>query len=401
VQISSFAQNAFQYQAVVRNNDGSVIVDQNINVRFSIIQNSTEGSSIYSEAHQTITNSAGLVKLQVGTGSVENGIFSQIDWSVGSYFIKTEIDKGTGYSIIGIQELLSVPYSIFTEKAGGIQKKSTNGTAWSILVNDNGSLSSQIVKDNIIPIPTGYSNLVFNDEFNGQGLPNPDKWGYEVGFVRNHEMQYYTNAREQNTFQKDGSLTIRCINNDTLKNASGEILNRSTVNNKDYYITSGSVRTKTKGDWKYCRVEVKVKIPAGSGTWPAIWMLPTDNFYGYWPKSGEIDIMEFVGNEPYKLHYTAHFNTGAKGFSSTSYSSTTEWHVFAFEWHEDRMEWYCDGRIYGRYKNPNTTWEAWPFDQRFYLILNFAFGGGWGGRDGFDTNILPLDYLIDYVRVFN
>jgi beta-glucanase (GH16 family) len=131
-------------------------------------------------------------------------------------------------------------------------------------------------------------------------------------------------------------------------------------------------------------------------------MMPTDNTYGFWPNSGEIDIMEFVGNEANKFHYTAHFFYGAKGFGSTheGLTATSDWHIFALEWKEDRLEWYCDGRLYGRYKNPETNWGDWPFDQRFYLILNFTFGGGWGAKDGFDANILPLDYLIDYVRIY-
>jgi len=184
-----------------------------------------------------------------------------------------------------------------------------------------------------------------------------------------------------------------------LKNEKGEILNKNITDGKEYYITSGSITTKGKHAWTYCRVEARLKVPQASGTWPALWMMPSDNVYGYWPRSGEIDIMEYIGNDINKFYCATHYLNGDKG-SNKAVDNINDWHIIAFEWHEDRMEFYCDGRMFYRILNPDTNWGDWPFDQDFHLILNFAFGGGWGGEKGFDTSVLPLDYQIDYVRIF-
>ena len=393
------AQTGFPYQAVMRNNEGAVIADRSIHVRFSIIQTSAEGTVVYREAHSVQTDAAGLFTLEIGKGSVETGDFATIDWSSGPYFVRTDVDAGSGYNLTGIQELFNLPYAEYAEKAGGIQTVVTGGDQkWQLTIDDSGNLL-------VIPIPKGYSRLVFQEEFNYSGLPDPNKWGYEVGFVRGSEMQWYSDARIKNTFVDNGHLTIRCINKDTLRNEAGDGLNKKELDGKEFYITSGSVRSKNKGDWKYCRVEVKAKLPPGSGTWPAIWMIPTDNVYGNWPYSGEIDIMEYVGNEPYKLNCAAHYHDGEKktavGGNTTSQTATTDWHIFALEWHDGDLQWYVDGRMIYRSKRPaGASPSAWPFNQRFYLILNFAFGGVWGGQGGYNVDLLPLDFLIDWVRVY-
>jgi beta-glucanase (GH16 family) len=394
IQPNVSGQTGFPYQAVLRNDAGLAIGDRDVNVRFSIRQTIPDGTAVYQENHQAKTDAAGLFTLEIGKGEKESGSFETIVWADGPYFIATEVDYGSGYKITGVQELGNIPYAQHAETAGSLQKITANkNTTWQLTVDDWGNLAT-------IPIPKGYSKLVFQDEFNGTGLPDPNKWIYEEGFVRNQEMQYFTTERIENVFRQNGILTIRCINNDTLKNLYGEVLNKKTVNGNDYYITSGSVRTKGKSDWKYGRIEVKVKLPGGSGTWPAIWMMPTDSYYGAWPKSGEIDIMEHIGNTPNIFHYTAHYQATSKGFTSTHQNAVTDWHVFALEWKEGQMEWYCDNELWGRYKDLGNGWEYWPFDQRFYLILNLSFGGNWGGGSGFNVNLLPLDYQIDYVRVF-
>ena len=261
----------------------------------------------------------------------------------------------------------------------------------------------------MVEIPKGYTRLVFQDEFNGEGLVDDDKWVYEVGFVRNHEMQYYTEKRIENVYQKDGVLHIRCINQDTLRDESGNILNKyiDPKTGKDYYITSGSINTKGKYDWTYCRVEARLKVPLGSGTWSAIWMMPAKSVYGYWPLSGEIDIMEHVGYDPEKVNYAIHteahnhMKKNGKGHNAFCPTCCSEFHVYGLEWYEDRLEWYLDGRKRFVVTRPeNATWESWPFDQEFYLILNLAFGGGWGGTKGIDTDLLPQEYIIDYIRVY-
>lgn len=386
-----YGQSGFPYQAVLRDDIGSTINNREISIRFSIYQGD-EASPVYQEEHETTTSASGQFAVEIGSGQSLLGDFQSIDWSHPSTSIQVEVNQGSGYTLMGRQELLSVPYAQYADLSGGLQNFTESGKNYQLTVDDLGNLQ-------VVEIPEGYTKLVFQDEFNGTGLPDESKWGYEVGYLRNHEMQYYTEKRIENVFLEDGALHLRCINGDTIKNEQGEILNENITDDKKYYITSGSITTEGKHDWTYCRVEARLKVPLGSGTWSAIWMMPSENTYGYWPRSGEIDIMEYIGNTADKYNCATHFYSGDKG-SNKSVENVEDWHIIAFEWHEDRMEWYIDGRMYYRTLNPNTNWGDWPFDQPFYLILNFAFGGGWGGQDGFDVGILPTDYQVDYVRIF-
>lgn len=245
-----------------------------------------------------------------------------------------------------------------------------------------------------IKIPTGYQRLIFHDEFNGEGLPDKTKWSYEEGHKRNREMQYYMSERLENSYVKDGCLHLVCRNDSLI------------INNKTESVTSASLHTRHTFNFKYGRVEMRAKLPWCLGTWPAIWLMPVSSVYGQWPKSGEIDIMEHVGYEPEKIHYAAHTHdtkTSKTGIGSNVFCPTacSDFHVYALEWHEDRLEWYLDGHKRYVTKRPkDAIWTSWPFDQEFYLILNLAFGGGWGGLKGVATEELPQEYIIDYVRIF-
>ncbi|NDW10183.1 family 16 glycosylhydrolase [Dysgonomonas sp. 520] len=262
-----------------------------------------------------------------------------------------------------------------------------------------------------------YNKLVWSDEFDGEGLPDPDKWGYEEGLsIRNNEYEYYTKERIENVFQKDGLLHIRCIGKDTLRNAQGEIINQKNVKGEVYHITSASIITKGKADWQYGRFEVRAKTPLGSGVWPAIWMMPTSDYILQgWPNCGEIDIMEFVGNMPSYVHFTAHSqkynakNSNMRSKAALCADSFFEFHVYAIEWYRDRIDWYLDGVLQFTYLNDNPIpgqvsikeeAKAFPFLNPFYMILGFAYGGSWGAEGGVDADLLPLDYLVDYVRVY-
>lgn len=255
-------------------------------------------------------------------------------------------------------------------------------------------LSIRAQENKKIEIPNGYSKLVFHDEFNGEGLPDESKWSYEKGYLRNGEMQYYTVGRKENCFQKNGFLNIVALNDS------------AEIDGKVRPVTSTSITTKDKQTWTYCRVEMRAKLPMCLGTWPAVWMMPNADKYGEWPKSGEIDIMEYVGYQPGDVHYAIHsekynhkINT-QKRETVACPTCYTDYHVYALEWHPDRLEWYLDGEKKFTVVNDEDTWDAWPFNQPFYLILNFAFGGGWGGYKGVDLSALPQAYQIDYVRVF-
>lgn len=236
--------------------------------------------------------------------------------------------------------------------------------------------------------------LVWSDEFDTDGLPDTTKWNYDTrgnsyGWG-NNEKQWYTVADADNAFISGGVLTITALNEST----SG----------KDY--SSARLTSKGKGDWRYCKVEVRAKLPVGKGTWPAIWMLPSENTYGNWPKSGEIDIMEHVGYDPDTIHSTIHtefYNhtigtqVGKEFYLPTA---TTEFHVYQLEWDEKEIRSYVDDQQYFGFTGNGTGFGAWPFDQPFHLILNLAIGGGWGGQQGIDDTLFPHQFQVDYVRIY-
>ncbi|MDR0413132.1 MAG: family 16 glycosylhydrolase [Dysgonamonadaceae bacterium] len=253
-----------------------------------------------------------------------------------------------------------------------------------------------------------YTRLIWSDEFDGTGIPDPAKWSYEVGYVRNGEMQYYTNARVENAYQEGGHLHIKAMKDDPVYDDKGNLLN--TKNDR---ITSASIITKGKASWVYGRIEVRAKVPGpNKGSWPAIWMMPVANNWGNWPNSGEIDIMEHVGYSPEQTHFTSHtfhyHDSGAGGLRSTASDTPhiyDDFHVFALEWDEEGLYWYLDDHklpvheFYNESRGNQEDWKVWPFQKNFYLILGLAYGGGWGGRLGVDYQ-LPMEFLVDYVRVY-
>ncbi len=229
------------------------------------------------------------------------------------------------------------------------------------------------------------------DEFNGTGVPDPVKWGYDIGGHGwgNNELQYYSN-RPANASVADGKLTI--------------IARRENLERKEY--TSARLVTKNKGDFLYGRFEIKAKLPTGKGTWPAVWMLPTDNAYGGWPKSGEIDIMEHVGYDQNRVHVTVHteaYNHGIgtqRGQNKIIPTASTEFHLYRVDWTPYAIRGYIDNEQVFEFKNEGTGSAAWPFDKQFHLLLNIAVGGNWGGSQGVDPSVYPQTMEVDYVRVY-
>ncbi|MBT8402197.1 MAG: glycoside hydrolase family 16 protein [Rhodothermia bacterium] len=246
-----------------------------------------------------------------------------------------------------------------------------------------------------VDTPDGFT-LVWNDEFDGNAL-DLSKWEAQTGDGcpnlcgwGNNELQFY---RSQNATVANGFLTITA--------------QEQVAGGRDY--TSARLRTKDKGDWLYGRIEVRAKLPAGQGMWPAIWMLPTDNEYGGWAASGEIDIMEARGQEPRTVHGTLHYGASFPRNTSSGTSKrldggesfTDEFHEFAIEWDEGRIRWYVDGVSY----QTQTQWFTEghdfpaPFDKRFHLLLNVAVGGNFVGSPD-QTTSFPQVMVVDYVRVF-
>ena len=234
--------------------------------------------------------------------------------------------------------------------------------------------------------------LVWSDEFNYSGLPDSSKWSYDVGGHGwgNNELQFYTKAQTKNARVAGGYLVVE--------------VHKEAKETRDY--TSARLVSKNKGDWKYGRIEVRAKLPQGRGVWPAIWMLPTEWKYGGWPRSGEIDIMEFVGYQPDSVHGTVHtkaFNhtmgtQKGKGLKFDDLSKA--FHVYAIEWSKDKIDFFVDDQHYLTFSNTGKGVDEWPFDQPFHLILNVAVGGGWGGKMGIDPSVYPQQMQVDYVRVY-
>jgi beta-glucanase (GH16 family) len=179
---------------------------------------------------------------------------------------------------------------------------------------------------------------------------------------------------------------------------------RRNIEFADY--TSASLITRGKAAWKYGRIEARAKLPAGRGTWPAIWTLGTDIREVGWPACGEINIMEHVGFEPGVVHANVHtrkynhVKRTNKGEKVTVKDATEAFHIYAVEWDEKRMDFFLDGRKYFTFENEGSGADAWPFDRDQYLILNLAIGGDWGGRKGIDDASFPQRYCVDYVRVY-
>lgn len=232
--------------------------------------------------------------------------------------------------------------------------------------------------------------LVWSDEFDRDGLPDPARWTYEEGLIRNNELQYYTVRRPENARIEDGSLVIE---------------SRKEAYREAGY-SSASLTTKTTASWRYGRVEVRAKLPTGRGMWPAIWMLGTNIDQVGWPRSGEIDIMENVGFDPDRIHANVHtesFNHvrgTQKGASIEVPRPHADFHVYAVEWFPDHIDFFVDDRKYFSFANSGRGAAEWPFDQPHFLIINAAIGGGWGGQQGVDETIFPQRYFIDYVRVY-
>jgi len=236
-------------------------------------------------------------------------------------------------------------------------------------------------------------NLVWSDEFNGTQV-DLTKWSFETGTGcdislcgwGNNELQYY---KSQNATVSNGILSIT---------AKKERVNGSTY-------TSARMKSLLKGDWTYGRFEARIKLPSGDGLWPAFWMLPSDNFYGGWPASGEIDIMENISSTPNTvlgtLHYgssnSTHQYTGSS-FTLNSGTFADAFHNFAIEWEPGTIRWFVDDVLYQTITSSDISPENWPFDKRFFFIMNLAVGGNLGGT--VDPNIFPQSMQVDYIRVY-
>jgi beta-glucanase (GH16 family) len=235
--------------------------------------------------------------------------------------------------------------------------------------------------------------LVWSDEFEKDGLPDPAKWNYETGFVRNKEQQYYTRARPENARIEKGMLVLEARKEAfPLPDGSGSAS-----------YTAASLTTRNKASWTYGRIEARAKVPQGKGVWPALWTLGTQIGEVGWPRCGEIDIMEFVGKEPERIHGTVHFLSSGKhranGNKVKALAPYEDFHLYAVEWTAQQITFLYDGVPYHTFQMDSAgSGPENPFRKPHYLLVNFALGGSWGGK--IDDSVLPQRYLVDYIRVY-
>lgn len=242
-----------------------------------------------------------------------------------------------------------------------------------------------------IPTTPQALKIVWSDDFDVDGLPDLTKWTFDVGGhgFGNKELQCYTDKNLENARIENGVLII-------------EALQKDFEGNK---YTSGKIWTKDRVSWRSGRIEAKIKLASGKGTWPAFWMLPQKESFS-WPLDGEIDIMEHVGFTPDKIYGTIHTQAynhtiGTQKVGEIEIKDVeNDFHVYAIEWTSNGISWFVDEEKY--YHLPiERTYDKWPFSSNaYYLILNLAVGGIWGGIEGVDTDIWPQKMEIDYVKVY-
>ena len=236
--------------------------------------------------------------------------------------------------------------------------------------------------------------LAWQEEFNYTGLPNPKYWGYEVGFVRNKEKQYYMKEQLRNSRVENGQLVIE-----------GHHDPGSTIDGQSYDYSSASIITKGKVNFQYGKIEAMFKVPAGKGVWPALWMKGDVN--KSWPFCGEIDIMEYVGHTPKTLWQTVHMPGDhyppeySVGGSLQEDNCTTVYHNITLAWTTNDVRLFTDRKLVLQYKKPaNPNENNYPFDFPLFILVNLALGGTWGGE--IDNKIFdsPVLYYVDYIRYY-
>lgn len=233
--------------------------------------------------------------------------------------------------------------------------------------------------------------LIWKDEFKHDGLPDESKWGFSPRTKANWACYCYNDT--STAVVRNGKLLLR-----------GIVADKRTNDTARYQ--TGCIQTKGKFSFLYGKMEVRAKLPQGKGSWPAIWLMPEEAVYGGWPHSGEIDVMEHLNYDTIfyqTLH--SHYIDGLKEKNNPKYFNTAsfktgDYNVYGMEWSEEKIDFFINGKrtfTYPKIQN-DTTGVQWPFDQKFYIILNQALGGSWAGPIG--DNDLPQQMEIDYVRVY-
>jgi len=256
-----------------------------------------------------------------------------------------------------------------------------------VIIQNDDSYTAELAADGYIT-PKEYPSMtkVWSDEFDGNAL-NTDWWTHELGATGwgNNEWQNYTNSTE-NSFVKDGFLTIKAIKN--------------SYNNT---YTSARLITKGKKEFTYGRIDIRAKMPVGKGIWPALWMLGGNISTVGWPSCGEIDIMEYLGHDSLTTYGTVHYNDGGHKYIGGNKKTTSDesynqkFHVYTIIWQENSIDWYVDYKKYFSVNNSTIKFDAFRLPQ--FFIFNLAVGGNWPGYPDATTKF-PQTMVVDYVRVF-
>ena len=243
-------------------------------------------------------------------------------------------------------------------------------------------------------VPAGYL-LHWNDEFNGDTL-NSKYWNIETWWAGayNNELQSYTKS-QNNIGLNNGYLYLRAQK-------------ETPFNPNQPGYTSGRITTQDKVEMQYGYWEIKAKLPSGIGTWPAIWMLNSKIDTIPWPNSGEIDIMEHVGYDENRVFFSIHNEDLFGDVHGTNQQGVyyfeeieDDFHTYSVEWNENEIKGFVDGvQYFNISKHSNSNYSQWPYDSPFFLIINLAIGGDWGGVQGVDNSIFPSSFIIDYARMF-
>jgi beta-glucanase (GH16 family) len=267
------------------------------------------------------------------------------------------------------------------------------GTGNIILTNDDTRIGFSNTGYDAPSSYPGYT-LAWSDEFSGTSL-DAAAWSAESGDGcpglcgwGNNELQYYTTP-PNNLYFQDGKMIIE---------AKAE-----SFGGKNY--TSARIKTQGKKSFKFGRIDIRAILPKGKGIWPALWMLPQDNVFGGWPRSGEIDIMELIGSEPSKASATVHYGPGPGSIyisrSHTLSGSTFNdaFHVFSFEWQPDQLKFYVDNTLFSTVNKADLGANNYPFNEKFYFLINLAVGGNLPGSPD-ATTLFPQWMILDYIRVY-
>lgn len=268
-----------------------------------------------------------------------------------------------------------------TETTMTLKTVGFDDNGWFVILTSEG--------DGEIPEDPVYDNLIFEDDFKVNGEPDDSKWGYDIGRGDNGwgnaEAQYYTD-RSDNVVVENDNLKI--------------IAKKENYQGASY--TSARLKSQDKFDFTYGRVEVRAKLPEGGGTWPAIWMLGSNFPDVGWPACGEIDIMEYVGNDPGSIQSALH---NPDSYADTKYKKSTDitnesdaYHLYSMVWSEEQISFYLDGARFYIYRPESRNSNTWPFDKAQFLILNVAMGGTLGGD--IDPTFTSSALEIDYVKIY-